>query len=88
VSCGSISSKVLQLQTTFFTTCKANNLDLPYVHKALADAIHVWIELEFEGSMPSLMPQLMRVLEISKVSNITERDGMLQVGASCTCSSP
>jgi hypothetical protein len=64
---------------TFFTTCKSNNLDLPYVHKALPNPVSIKIELEFEGSMPSLMLQLMDVLRISKESNITKRDKELQV---------
>ena len=78
VSCGATSPKALEIQATFYTTCKPNGRDLPYTHKALAEAARVAVELEFEGSMQALMPQLMRVLEISRVPNFAERGDLLQ----------
>jgi hypothetical protein len=79
VSCASASSKELNVETTFFTTCKAGNLDLPYSHQNVTDPVKITIDLEFEGSMTNLMPQLMHVLGISKIANITEKDELLQV---------
>jgi hypothetical protein len=70
--------KELHIKTRFYTTCKAGNLDRPYVHKHLEKAASVLIQLEF-ASMDSLIVQLMQVLEISKTSNVVERDAMLQV---------
>ena len=79
VSCISGSNTEVHIETTFCTTCKANKLDLPYSHKQLAEPAKVVIELEFEGSMGHLMPQLMQMLGISKTLNLAERDDLLQV---------
>ena len=79
--------KELHIKAKFYTTCKAGNLDRPYVHKHLERAASVLIQLEF-ASMDSLIVQLMQVLEISKTSNLTERDRMLKVHSApdgCSC---
>lgn len=70
--------KDLHIKTKFYTTCKAGNLDRPYVHKQLNKEASVVIQLEF-ASMDSLIVQLMQVLEISKTSNFIEKGTMLQV---------
>ena len=78
VGCASASSKVLEIKATFATQCKAGNLDLPYVHRSLPEPVRMAVELEFEGSMTNLMPQLMHVLDISKTVNFTEKDERLK----------
>ena len=78
VSCNSLGPKELHIKSTFYTTCKAHNLDRPYVHQVLAQEASVLIQLEF-ASMDSLMLQLMQVLDISKTPNPTERDARLKV---------
>jgi hypothetical protein len=70
--------KELHIKAKFYTTCKAGNLDRPYVHKQLKREASVVIQLEF-ASMDSLIVQLMQVLEISKTSNFIEKGMMLQV---------
>lgn len=78
VGCNSLGPKELHIKTTFYTTCKAHNLDRPYVHQVLSTEASVLIQLEF-ASMDSLMLQLMQVLDISKTPNPTERDARLKV---------
>lgn len=70
--------KDLHIKAKFYTTCKAGNLDRPYVHKQLNKEASVVIQLEF-ASMDSLIVQLMQVLQISKTSNFIEKGTMLQV---------
>lgn len=72
------------MKAKFYTTCKAGNLDRPYVHKQLSTEASVVIQLEF-ASMDSLIVQLMQVLEISKTSNFIEKGMMLQVFARLNC---
>lgn len=78
MGCNSLGPKELHIKTTFYTTCKAHNLDRPYVHQVLPTEASVLIQLEF-ASMDSLMLQLMQVLDISKTPNPTERDARLKV---------
>lgn len=78
VSCNAMGPKELHIKAKFYTTCKAGNLDRPYVHKQLSKEASVVIQLEF-ASMDSLIVQLMQVLEISKTSNFIEKGMMLGV---------